>query len=215
MSRIPAVPSAGVTAVLYGGTGLSALTASVIYKGAGTSPTAVSSLTDDGTTFAVATNKFTVTESNGNGAFAGSLTITTSNAFTCGTIELGAASDTTLSRSAAGVIAVEGVPLYSNIPQNSQSVDYTAVLADAQKHIYQTGASKTNTIPANGTVAYPIGTAITFITASNATTIAITTDTLILAGTGTTGSRALAANSMATAVKITSTSWIISGAGLT
>lgn len=37
----------------------------------------------------------------------------TSNAFTCGTIELGAASDTTVSRSAAGVIAVEGVVIPS------------------------------------------------------------------------------------------------------
>jgi hypothetical protein len=40
---------------------------------------------------------------------AGPLSLGTSNAFTAGTIELGAASDTTLSRSAAGVLAVEGV----------------------------------------------------------------------------------------------------------
>jgi len=39
---------------------------------------------------------------------AGPLSLGTSNAFTAGTIELGAASDTTLSRSAAGVLAVEG-----------------------------------------------------------------------------------------------------------
>lgn len=157
----------------------------------------------------------TITHSSALLTFSSAITLGTSNAFTCGTIELGAASDTTISRSAAGVIAVEGVPLYSNIPQNSQSDNYTLVLADAQKHVYETGASKTVTIPANGSVAYPVGTAVTFVSASNAVTIAITTDTLILAGTGTTGSRALAANSVATAVKITSTSWIISGAGLT
>jgi hypothetical protein len=46
-------------------------------------------------------------------------------------------------------------------------------------------------------------------------TIAITSDTLLLAGAGTTGSRTLAPFGMATAVKITSTSWIISGNGLT
>jgi hypothetical protein len=47
-------------------------------------------------------------------------------------------------------------------------------------------------------------------------TIAISgTDTMYLAGPGTTGSRTLAAFGMATAVKITSTSWMISGNGLT
>ena len=47
-----------------------------------------------------------------------------------------------------------------------------------------------------------------------------TTDTCLLAGTGTSmtggsGSRTLAAFGMATLLKITSTSWIISGNGLT
>jgi hypothetical protein len=46
-------------------------------------------------------------------------------------------------------------------------------------------------------------------------TIAITTDTMYLAGTGTTGSRTLAPFGMATAVKIGTTQWIISGNGLT
>jgi hypothetical protein len=36
-----------------------------------------------------------------------------------------------------------------------------------------------------------------------------------LAGTGSTGSRTLAANGVASAVKVDSTSWIISGNGLT
>lgn len=46
-------------------------------------------------------------------AGATSVTLGTSAAFTTGTIELGAASDTTLSRSAAGVLAVEGVVIPS------------------------------------------------------------------------------------------------------
>jgi len=45
--------------------------------------------------------------------------------------------------------------------------------------------------------------------------IAITTDTMRLAGAGTTGTRSLAANGIATAMKITSTEWLISGVGLT
>jgi hypothetical protein len=46
-------------------------------------------------------------------------------------------------------------------------------------------------------------------------TIAITTDTMRLAGAGTTGSRTLAANGIATCLKLTATEWIISGTGLT
>ena len=109
---------------------------------------------------------------------------------------------------------------YLNIPQNSQSAAYTLVLADAGKHIFHPSAdttARTFTIPANSSVAYPIGTAITFINQNGAgvVTIAITTDTMRLAGAGTTGSRTLAANGIATCVKVASTEWIISGTGLT
>ncbi len=87
--------------------------------------------------------------------------------------------------------------------------------ADAGKHIYAS-ATRTVTINSNTNLALPIGTTLTFIAGSGATmTIAITSDTMYLAGTGTTGSRTLAPFGMATAVKITSTSWIISGNGLT
>ncbi len=103
---------------------------------------------------------------------------------------------------------------YKGVPQNSQSVDYTCVLADANKHVYETGSSKTITIPANASVSYPIGTTLTIVAAANALTIAITSDTLRLAGLGTTGSRTLAAYGVATALKVTSTVWHISGAGL-
>jgi hypothetical protein len=134
-----------------------------------------------------------------------------------GTIDVGNA-DTTVSRSAAGVIAVESVPLYSQIPQNSQSAAYTTVLADAQKHILHPLAdnnARTFTIDSNANVAYPIGTAITFINEINTVTISITSDTMKLAGAGTTGSRTLAANGIATAIKTASTTWWISGTGLT
>ena len=109
---------------------------------------------------------------------------------------------------------------FRNIPQNSQSTAYTLVLADSGKQIFHPSAdttARTFTIPANGSVAYPIGTAVTFINQNGAgvVTIAITTDTMRLAGAGTTGSRTLAANGIATAIKITSTEWIISGTGLT
>jgi hypothetical protein len=108
---------------------------------------------------------------------------------------------------------------FRNIPQNSQSAAYTLVLADNGKHIFHPvgdNNARTFTIPANSSVAYPIGTAITFINmAAAAVTIAITTDTLALSPAGTAGSRTLAQYGSATCIKITSTSWLISGSGLT
>ena len=102
------------------------------------------------------------------------------------------------------------------IPQNSTTTgSYTIAASDAGKHIYST-STRTITIDSNANLALPVGTTITFISGSGATTtIAITTDTMYLAGLGTTGSRTLAAYGMATAVKIASTTWIISGNGLT
>jgi len=107
---------------------------------------------------------------------------------------------------------------YINVPQNAQTGSYTLVAGDAGKHIYHAAAAAvaTYTIPANASVAYAIGTAVTFINMStNAVTIAITTDTLYLGGTGTTGSRTLAQYGVATCVKMTSTTWVITGSGLT
>ena len=108
---------------------------------------------------------------------------------------------------------------YVNIPQNVQSADYTLVLADAGKHILHPASdatARTYTIPANSSVAYPIGTALTFVNmTSQVVSIAITTDTLYLSTAGTTGTRSLAQYGAATALKITSTSWLISGSGLT
>jgi hypothetical protein len=118
------------------------------------------------------------------------------------------------------VTASELAGYFSQIPQNSQSAAYTLVLADAGKHILHPSAdttARTWTIPANASVAFPIGTAITFVNqnAAGVITIAITTDTMRLAGAGTTGSRTLAANGIATVLKSTATEWIISGTGLT
>jgi hypothetical protein len=106
---------------------------------------------------------------------------------------------------------------YMNLPQNSQSANYTTVLADRAGHLYHPLSDdnpRTFTIPANSSVAYAIGTALTFINDQNTLTIAITTDTLVWAEDGSSGSRTLAENGIATAIKVTSTRWIISGVGL-
>lgn len=107
---------------------------------------------------------------------------------------------------------------FRNTPVNSQSANYTLVLTDSGKTILHPIAdnnARTFTIPANSSVAYPIGTAITFVNLINTVTIAITTDTMYLANDGSTGSRSLAAYGVATAVKVASTTWVISGNGLT
>lgn len=117
---------------------------------------------------------------------------------------------------AAGTLHSVG---YKLVPQNSQSASYTCVAADSQKHIYHpSGAASghTYTIPANASVAYPIGTTLTFVNMStNTIQIAITTDTMYLASAGSTGTRTLAQYGIATAVKLTSTTWLINGSGLT
>ena len=107
---------------------------------------------------------------------------------------------------------------FRNVPINSQSAAYTAVLADSGKVIFHPSTdavARIFTIPANASVAYPVGTVLTFINmTAQVVTIAITTDTMYLAGPGTTGSRSLAIYGTATALKMTTNTWIISGTGL-
>ena len=158
----------------------------------------------------------------GNGGTAMTLTGTetaTNKTFTTGNAFNGTLGATTPS-TVVGTTVSDSIGDVRILVQNSQSAAYTLVLGDSGKHILHPSAdttARTFTIPANSTVAFTIGTAVTFINqnAGGVITISITTDTMRLAGAGTTGSRSLAANGVATAVKITSTEWIISGTGLT
>ncbi len=102
---------------------------------------------------------------------------------------------------------------FKGLPANTQNAGYTCVLTDAGKHILLNTAG-TFTIPANSSVAYPVGTVLTFANGTTACTIAITSDTMTLAGTSSTGSRTLAVAGIATALKITATAWLISGPGV-
>lgn len=108
---------------------------------------------------------------------------------------------------------------YLNAPINEQSADYTTVAADSGKTIFHPSTdanARTFTIAANGSVAYAVGTIIAFVNMSaNNLSIAINTDTLYWAGSGATGTRTLAQYGMATALKLTSTTWLISGTNLT
>lgn len=138
---------------------------------------------------------------------------------------------TTASRTGTGADVQQNSPNFTGSPQvngndigtldilqNSQSANYTLVLGDRGKQIFHPSSdanSRTFTIPANASVAFPIGSTVTFINASaNSCTIAITTDTLRKAGTGTTGSVTLPQHAVATITKVTTTEWYISGNGI-
>lgn len=136
-----------------------------------------------------------------NGTFSGTLAVT-------GALTLNGS--LTTDNSTADEVGFKG------LPQNSQSGNYTLVLSDAAKSIYSTGASATITIPSNASVAFPIGTSIVIGADGTAgsRTISITSDSLFLAGVGTTGSRTLAPFGVASLLKVAATQWFISGTGL-
>jgi hypothetical protein len=115
---------------------------------------------------------------------------------------------------------------FRNIPQNAQTTNYTTVLADSGKHIYSASGTSayTVTIPLASSVAYPIGTAITFVNLSvNPMSILVDatggTDILYMSASGLTGTRTLSQYGTATAIKVSGLSssgiWVISGTGLT
>ena len=122
---------------------------------------------------------------------------------------------------ASNTLTVDGTDAvgFRNTPVNEKSTDYTLVLSDSGKTIFHPAADTNDrdfTIPAESSVNYAIGTVVTFVNLSaNDLEILITTDTMYLAGDGTTGTRTLAQYGVASAVKVASTTWIISGNGLT
>jgi hypothetical protein len=138
---------------------------------------------------------------------------TTVAAATYAPINTAALTGTTTIQDAAAASHTAG---YLDVPQSLKTANHQLVLADRGKSVVMNGSSLTLTVPANGTVAFPIGTAIVVINV-NATSlsVAITTDTMTLVNTTTTGTRTLARNAMATLVKVGATSWIIAGLGVT
>lgn len=198
-----------------GGTGLTTITSNAVLIGNATGSLTTVSPGNSGNVLA---SNGTAWVSQAPGAATGNVTIGNT------TISLGGTSaslgNTTFNNCSVGNAVVDSVNItgFMGIPQNSQNGNYNVVLGDAGKHIYHPAgqAAATYTIPANTNVAFTVGTTISFVNLSaNAATIAVTTDTIYLASTGSTGNRTLAQYGVATAVKITSTSWIISGTALT
>lgn len=98
-------------------------------------------------------------------------------------------------------------------PQLSKSVDYTLILSDAGKCIFHPvadTAARVWTIPANASVAYPVGTVIQFAAqnGSGQVRITITSDTLRKTS-GRTGDVFMRNNVIYSIEKITTTEWLV------
>jgi len=97
-------------------------------------------------------------------------------------------------------------------PQNIQSANYTLVLGDAGKQIFHPASDanfRTYTIPANASVAFPIGTVVLFTVENSGVSVnvAITSDTLVF-GNGTTGAIRVGSNNTLMCLKVTATKWM-------
>jgi hypothetical protein len=121
----------------------------------------------------------------------------------------------------AVLTAVGGVPVWRapTIHQRIVAANATLDLTDWGGHVYHPTSDTTArvvTIPAAVSVNFGIGAAITFVNDVGAGVLTIACgDTLVLSPDGTTGSRTLAAGGMATALKVATQRWVISGPGLT
>ena len=118
---------------------------------------------------------------------------------------------------ATGTAAANSIG-FMGLPQLGKTASYTLALTEFGYEVYISGttAAQTITIPANGSVAFPVGAFVVITNDSNQNwSIAITTDTLLWSPNSTTGTRTLAPGGTCTLAKKTSTRWWIYGTGLT
>lgn len=122
---------------------------------------------------------------------------------------------------AAAIVQGDGLTVdlagFRGIPQNSKSADYVCIASDAGKHIYHPASdnnTRTFTLPPNSSIAFPLGTAITFVNESASDLNIASSDTITLSGSTATGPFTLSQNGMATAVKTSGTGWQLIGSGI-
>jgi hypothetical protein len=105
------------------------------------------------------------------------------------------------------------------MPQVSFSADRTVLASEDGVHFYHPAAdgnARTITIDSNANLALPIGFTATIINHSASdVTLAITTDTLVLAGDGATGSITIAQYGVITFTKVLATTWFANGTNVT
>lgn len=99
---------------------------------------------------------------------------------------------------------------YRGLPVSASTT--TLALSDQGKFLT---VSANVAIPANGTTAFPVGSAVVvYNNSASSISITITSDTLRLAGTATTGARVVAKYGVASLLKVATTTWVCSGAGV-
>lgn len=104
---------------------------------------------------------------------------------------------------------------YLGMPQLNKSGNYTLTMAEAGWDTYFT-ATATGTIPANASVAFPIGTiGMMSVDAGHVLTVPITTDTLTFIPSGTTGTRTVTGPGWIAFKKKTATAWWCWGLNVT
>ena len=195
----------GTLPVANGGTG--AVTLTGVVKGNGTSAftaSTVSLTTEVSGTLPVGSGGTGATTLTANAVLIGNGTsaVTAVAPSTAGNL---LTSDGTTWTSAAAPVSVV------NYPQNIQSADYTLVLSDAGKQIFHPVADaniRTYTIPANASVAFPIGTVVLFTVENGGRYVNVACGDTLVFGSGTTGSVAVTANNTLMAIKVTSTKWM-------
>lgn len=213
------IPTRAVRRDTDGGTIVEDIPVATVSAGAGT---IVSSVAVSGGTTGLTVSGSPVT-SSGTITLAGTLVV--ANGGTGSTTASGARGNLSAAKSGAntditslsdattvaevGTIAADSIG-FRGLPQLTKTASYTLALTDAGKQISITTGGVI--IPANGSVAFPIGTLVAIYNDSGSTqTLSITTDTLRWAGTSSTGSRTIAAYGWATVVKVKSTEWTASG----
>lgn len=162
----------------------------------------------NGNTLAASAGTATITLPNSSDTLVGRATTDTltNKTLTAPAIN-GGVLDAATTVSDTGTIATASAG-FRGAPQSSNATA-TLVLTDNGKHLY---VAANQTVPANASVAFPIGATVVIINSSGSTiTIACTSDTMRQAGTSNTGTRTLAAYGMATLVKVAATTWFISG----
>lgn len=148
-----------------------------------------------------AAGAFTTVNASGLVALAAALTVGTTLGVTGLATFSGGANMTPAAAPATNAVG------YLGLPQLTKSGDYTLTMTEAGKSVYWS-ATATATIPANGSVAFPIGTVIQLaVNATHTLTVAITTDTLRWLPSSSTGSRTVTGPGFLTIEKVTATEW--------
>jgi hypothetical protein len=132
------------------------------------------------------------------------------NITTAGTVSAATVAATSFSAGNAATVTTANYTIgYRDLPQITSFG--TLATTDGGKHYYGSG---TITVPTNGAVSLPVGTAVLII-ATNSTTINASGGvTLRWGGTSGTGARTLAQYGVATLVKVATDTWFINGTGV-